>query len=162
MRVAPRVLAAVMASVVACGVVATGAPVASAARSSPPSIGPVLPSGAVIERAVTPSGRHSTGTIVLGGTVVRSYALYVPRSLPEHAPVPLLVALHGGLGSGPQFEQNSGFDGLAEANRFIVVYPNGTPINRFTPNRLVWNGGGAARSPSRARTTWTTLRSSRP
>ena len=56
--------------------------------------------------------------------------------------MPLLVALHGGLGSGSQFEQNSGFDGLAEANTFIVVYPNGTPIRRAAPNRLVWNGGG--------------------
>ncbi len=138
----PRALAALVALVVACGVAGASSPPAPAAASSPPSIGPVVPSGAVIRPAVTPRGRHSTGTIVLGGTVVRSYALYVPRSLPKHTPVPLLVALHGGLGSGPQFEQNSGFDGLAEANRFIVVYPNGTPIHRFTPNRLVWNGGG--------------------
>jgi polyhydroxybutyrate depolymerase len=62
--------------------------------------------------------------------------------MPKGRPVPLLVALHGGLGSGPQFEQNSGFDGLAEANRFIVVYPNGTPIRSTAPTHLVWNGGG--------------------
>ena len=32
----------------------------------------------------------------------RSYHLYVPSSLPE-GEVPLLVGLHGGLGSGMQF-----------------------------------------------------------
>jgi len=102
----------------------------------------VVPDGVAIKPATTPRGRHVTGTIVIGGNVVRSYTLYLPRSLPKHSPVPLLVALHGGLGSGPQFEQQSGFDGLAEANRFIVVYPNGTAIHRFAPNQLVWNGGG--------------------
>lgn len=51
-----------------------------------------------------------------------------------------MVALHGGLGSGQQFEQNSGFDGIAEANGFIVVYPNGTPI-RAGGSSLVWNAG---------------------
>jgi polyhydroxybutyrate depolymerase len=74
--------------------------------------------------------------------MVRTYALYVPRSLPRGRSVPLLVALHGGLGSGQQFEQNSGFDALAEANHFLVVYPNGTPILPSAPNGLVWNGGG--------------------
>ncbi len=126
----------------AAGVPAGGAPVAAAATPAPTTVGPVVPYGAPMEPAVTPKGTRSFGTIVLAGNTVRSYQLYVPRSLPKRTAVPLLVALHGGLGSGSQFEQNSGFDGLAEANRFIVVYPNGTPIRRAAPNRLVWNGGG--------------------
>ena len=56
--------------------------------------------------------------------------------------MPLLVALHGGLGSGSPIERDSGFDGLAASNRFLVVYPNGTPIRRVAPNRLVWNSRG--------------------
>jgi polyhydroxybutyrate depolymerase len=71
---------------------------------------------------------------------VRTYHLYVPRHLPRR-PVPLLVALHGGLGSGTQFEQQTGFDGLAESNHFLVVYPDGTPTG-YGPHRLVWNAGG--------------------
>jgi polyhydroxybutyrate depolymerase len=101
-----------------------------------------VPGGARIAPAVPPTGRTLRGSLVAPGDRVRTYTLYVPRSLPRHRPVPLLVALHGGLGSGQQFEQDSGFDDLAEANHFIVVYPNGTPIRSSAPNRLVWNGGG--------------------
>jgi polyhydroxybutyrate depolymerase len=103
---------------------------------------PVVPGGAVIRPAITPTGQVLRGSLVVPGGSLRTYTLYVPRSLPSGRSVPLLIALHGGLGSGPQFEQDSGFDGLAEANRFIVVYPNGTPIRPSAPNRLVWNGGG--------------------
>lgn len=73
----------------------------------------------------------------------RTYRIYVPRSLPRHRPVPLLVALHGGFGSGAQFEANSGFDTLAERHGFIVVYPDGTPIRNqgALANARVWNGG---------------------
>ncbi len=143
-----RVVAALAAlAVLATGAVASGAlggdaSVAAAAAPSRSGSGPVVPYGAAIKRAVTPEGTHIFGTVIVAGSTVRSYQLYVPRSLPERTPVPLLVALHGGLGSGSQFEQNSGFDGLAESNHFLVVYPNGTPIRRITPNRLVWNGGG--------------------
>jgi polyhydroxybutyrate depolymerase len=110
----------------------------SAGRASTP----VVPGGAAIRPATLPEGEVVRGSLVGPGGSLRTYTLYIPRSLPRDRPVPLLVALHGGLGSGPQFEQTSGFDGLAEANRFIVVYPNGTPIRPSTPNRLVWNGGG--------------------
>jgi polyhydroxybutyrate depolymerase len=73
----------------------------------------------------------------------RTYRIYVPRSLPRHSPVPLLVALHGGFGSGMQFEENSGFDALADVHHFIVVYPDGTPIRSqgALANARVWNGG---------------------
>ncbi len=107
-----------------------------------PATEPVVPGEAAVSPAVTPTGRASSGSITVPGGILRTYILYVPRSLPKGRPVPLLVALHGGLGSGSQFEQNSGFDGLAEANGFIVVYPNGTPVRSAAPNRLVWNGGG--------------------
>jgi polyhydroxybutyrate depolymerase len=73
----------------------------------------------------------------------RTYRVYVPRSLPRHRPVPLLVALHGGFGSGTQFEANSGFDVLADRQHFIVVYPDGIPIRSrgAFANARVWNGG---------------------
>jgi len=53
----------------------------------------------------------------------------------------LLIALHGGLGWSEQFESNSGFDGLAEANQFIVVYPDGTNAQADSRKLLTWNGG---------------------
>jgi polyhydroxybutyrate depolymerase len=51
----------------------------------------------------------------------------------------LLIALHGGTGSGTQFETNSGFDDLAETNGFIVAYPDGIEIPLLRGG--VWNGG---------------------
>lgn len=72
----------------------------------------------------------------------RTYHLYVPSSLPADRPVPLLLALHGGTGWGTQFERASGFDGIAEANGFLVVYPDGIETAvKITPNGRVWNGG---------------------
>jgi polyhydroxybutyrate depolymerase len=93
--------------------------------------------------ASTPSSRAVTQSITTSDGRTRTFHLYVPRSLPRHEAVPLLVALHGGFGSGVQFETNSGFDQLADAHHFIVVYPDGTPIRSSgaLADARVWNGG---------------------
>ena len=72
----------------------------------------------------------------------RTYHLYVPPNLEPGTPVPLLVALHGGTGWGTQFEQNSGFDQLADRYGFIVVYPDGVGVGRNGTALRTWNGGG--------------------
>jgi len=65
-----------------------------------------------------------------------------PASLGANTPVPLVLALHGGTGWGEQFQCNSGFDGIAEANQFLVVYPDGVPLTvKITPDGRTWNGG---------------------
>lgn len=84
-------------------------------------------------------GHASDDSVTVAGGQ-RTYRLYIPASLPRHTASPLLIALHGGLGSGQQFEQQTGFDGLAEANRFVVAYPDGTPY-RPGSKGLVWNAG---------------------
>ena len=112
---------------------------ASATVHGSTAVRPYVPGGAPARPAVAPRGRRIDARLQVDGST-RTYHLYVPRSLPDRA-VPLLVALHGGLGSGTQFEQNTDFDGLAEANGFIVVYPDGTPTG-YGPDRLVWNAGG--------------------
>src|SRR5579872_1288024 len=98
-----------------------------------------VPGGASVHRATTATGRRIDATFEFAGAE-RTYHLYVPSHLPK-GPRPLLVGLHGGLGSGPQFEADTGFDGLAQANGFIAVYPDGTPI-RAGSDHLVWNAGG--------------------
>ncbi len=122
------------------GGVPGGAPAAAALISVEAGAQPYVPGGAPVMPAAAPRGRRVSGSIQVGGAT-RTYHLYVPRSLPRR-PAPLLVALHGGLGSGVQFEQQSGFDGLAESNRFIVAYPDGTPAGLFGGDHLVWNAGG--------------------
>jgi polyhydroxybutyrate depolymerase len=101
--------------------------------------GTYVPGGTAVHHAVAADGRRLNASLEFDGAV-RTYHLYVPSHLPK-GPVPLLVGLHGGLGSGTQFESNTDFDGLAQANGFIAVYPDGTPT-RLGSDRLVWNAGG--------------------
>ncbi|MBK5288226.1 MAG: hypothetical protein JJE46_07145 [Acidimicrobiia bacterium] len=101
----------------------------SDAPSTSATISPGL--AVVDESLVTPDGR------------TRTYRVVVPRSVTGDTPVPLLVALHGGLGSGTQFERTSGYDDLAAEHGFIVVYPNGIEIGgpSIVAGGRVWNGG---------------------
>jgi poly(3-hydroxybutyrate) depolymerase len=64
--------------------------------------------------AADPKRTVNEATVTTPDGRVRRYRVYVPSSLVVGTKVPLLVALHGGLGHGEQFETNSGFDGLAE------------------------------------------------
>lgn len=90
--------------------------------------------------ARTPAGTTTDHVLVTADGVQRTYRLFVPEGLRGRAP--LLVALHGGLGSGRQFEANSGYDDLATSNGFIVAYPDG--VARFpdgTGGARTWNAG---------------------
>jgi polyhydroxybutyrate depolymerase len=95
--------------------------------------------------AVEPVGTVSHGAIEVDGRR-RTYRLYVPRSLPE-GPVPLFAALHGGTGWGDQFAATNGVEGLAEANGFLVVHPDGVPQPGTRGG--TWNGGVCCGSAAR-------------
>ncbi len=72
-----------------------------------------------------------TGTF-LYNDVLREYILYIPDDLPENAP--LVIGLHGYTSSPWTFKNNFGWDELAEQNKFIMCYPQGTyePYNDFS------------------------------
>jgi polyhydroxybutyrate depolymerase len=70
---------------------------------------------------------------------LRSYYLHIPPGYDGAAPVPLVVVLHGGGGSGENVEQQSGMSLKADAEGFIAVYPNGS--GRFRNRLLTWNAG---------------------
>ncbi len=70
--------------------------------------------------------------------LTRSYLAYVPEGLAEKSPV--LVALHGGMGSAEQAMDNFQLNAVAEKNKFIVLYPDGTSV-RLLKRRHVWNAG---------------------
>jgi polyhydroxybutyrate depolymerase len=93
----------------------------------------VDPKSTTVARTLqTPDGRY------------RTYRVYVPSTVtvgPGGERVPLLVGLHGGTGTGGQFEAGSGFDGIAEANRFIAVYPDGVGGGADGSVNRTWNGG---------------------
>lgn len=79
----------------------------------------------------------------------RTYRVHIPPALPS-GPVPLVVALHGGTGSGQQFQASSGFDAVAAARGFIVVYPDGV-ATQLGDDRRVWNAGGCCGRAQTAR-----------
>jgi polyhydroxybutyrate depolymerase len=70
----------------------------------------------------------------------RSYLLYRPENLSRREPVPLVLMLHGGFGSGSQAAQAYRWDKLADREGFVVVYPDG--VGRR------WNAGGMCCGPA--------------
>jgi polyhydroxybutyrate depolymerase len=74
------------------------------------------------------------------GGLTRTYRLYVPASAVGH-PVPLLLALHGRLGTGEAQAKLSNLDAIADHFGFVVVYPDGI--------RRSWNAGHHAGPASR-------------
>lgn len=58
------------------------------------------------------------------GDQTRLYDLYVPASYTGQQAVPLVLAFHGSGGDGKSMEQLTGFNQLAEQEKFIVVYPD--------------------------------------
>jgi len=68
--------------------------------------------------------RDARETITVDGTQ-RTYRLHVPPSYDSSKPAPLVIALHGRLGTGEGQERLSHFDKVSDEHGFIVVYPDG-------------------------------------
>jgi polyhydroxybutyrate depolymerase len=66
----------------------------------------------------------------------RLYLLYVPPGLDSSQPVPVVMAFHGYSSNGLRFRDVTGFNTLADANSFLVVYPEGEGGDHS------WNAGG--------------------
>lgn len=54
----------------------------------------------------------------------RSYIVHLPKNVASQG-LPLVLAFHGGGGTAEGMERISGFDAVADANHFVVVYPQG-------------------------------------
>jgi len=120
----------------------TPATVAPTTANTSPSTAGADPLDIVVNSAVVPPATSIDATLRTADGRERTYHVYVPAAVTTATtPVPLLVALHGGTGWGKQFELNSGFDGLAEANGFVVVYPDGIGVGTDGTQLRTWNGG---------------------
>lgn len=80
----------------------------------------------------------TTRTIRHGGRE-RSYTVHVPPGLDPARAAPAVLVFHGGGGNADNVRRMTGFDAVADAEGFIVVYPNGT--GRLRERLLTWNGG---------------------
>jgi polyhydroxybutyrate depolymerase len=68
----------------------------------------------------------------------RTYFLHIPSGLNDQKSVAMVFLFHGYRESDTEARTYSGLDKIADANGFIVVYPNGSG----TSSDRSWNGGG--------------------
>jgi len=111
--------------------------------------GATIPAAAADPGAPTPGAAITSGTftvdVVVGG-VTRSAVVHVPTQVAARPGrvVPLVLHLHGGGGSPQNSIDTTGLVAAADANGFIVAFPQGTPIAVTLPNGttgFVWNAG---------------------
>lgn len=81
-------------------------------------------------------GTTSQDVVVDGDT--RTYRLHVPPQYDSSQPTPVVLAFHGAFEDAATIETLSGLSQKADAEGFIVVYPNGTGFGSY----LFWNTGG--------------------
>ena len=72
------------------------------------------------------------------GKLSRSYKVYEPADLKKSAAV--MLVLHGGTGSADHSIETMNYLPLADKEKFLVVFPNGTGT-LFGADRRVWNAG---------------------
>lgn len=82
--------------------------------------------------------RFSSSIAVDGRT--RTYVLNLPPNYYDGADFSLVIGLHGGGGSGEQFERSSYLSDKANVSKFIAVYPDGVQGTGILKART-WNAG---------------------
>ena len=93
------------------------------------------------------------GTYAIPQFNKRPYGLHLPPAYSTQTPIPVVVVLHGGGGNADNAKKMTCPDGnawssgcmagLADAEGFAVVYPNGTGSVVWESART-WNAGGGA------------------
>lgn len=72
----------------------------------------------------------------------RTYTVHVPNGYDKETPMPVVLAFHGGGGTGQAMRELTGLDQKADQEGFIVVYPDGTGKQILGKTSGSWNGGG--------------------
>jgi polyhydroxybutyrate depolymerase len=90
--------------------------------------------------SITPSTTQPTSTSTTIGSLARAYSKFIPSSYSRNSSIPLVVLLHGYGSTGAQQESYMKFESVAEKNKFILVYPDGT-IDSV--GRRFWNATDA-------------------
>jgi len=120
--------------------VTTRSPGRILARASASDAIPALPSAGCGHASTPyPPGSSVADQLVHDG-VTRTFRVYVPASGDPVRPMPVVLNLHGGFGSGAQQESSSRILDVAVAEGFIAVSPDGVPDPTF--GIRTWNGGG--------------------
>lgn len=91
------------------------------------------------------SGSYSK-TLKTSDGLARTYLVHVPVGYDPKKEYSLVVALHGGFGSGESMEKQTRMSDLADKNGFIVVYPDGVANANGV---RAWNAGNCCGAPSK-------------
>jgi polyhydroxybutyrate depolymerase len=103
------------------------------ATTPAPDAGGLAPDGSPACRGTMLAAGSQMGQLVVGGRM-RTFLLHVPTGYDGRRALPLVVLLHGGLGTGQQLEASSLMSPIADREGFVVVYPDGL--------ERTWNAGG--------------------
>ncbi|MFM7088960.1 MAG: alpha/beta hydrolase family esterase [Candidatus Paceibacterota bacterium] len=87
--------------------------------------------------------------ITINNSTSRSYNLFLPATYNKSTPLPLVIGLHGGIGTATGFESYSKLTQYAQSNNFIVAYPNGINVNSKQVKAQSWNAGDCCGPASR-------------
>lgn len=90
-------------------------------------------------RSTPAQTRNDRQSIVHNGAR-RTFVMRAPADISQRTELlPLIFVLHGGGGNAANAERMTGFTRIAERERAIVVYPEGS--SRFRRTLLTWNAG---------------------
>ena len=90
--------------------------------------------------SMTPSTTQPTTTSTTVVSTARAYSKFIPSSYSKDMSLPLVVLLHGYGATGAMQESYMKFESVAETNKFILVYPDGTVDSS---GRRFWNATDA-------------------
>lgn len=98
----------------------------------------------VSNKPVMWSGDHRI-TLKVDG-LFRRYMVHVPSSYKGDKPVPVVIMLHGGGGTGIAAAYETGWKTAADKSGFLAVFPDASPPDptrraRFASNPQLWNDG---------------------
>jgi polyhydroxybutyrate depolymerase len=100
-------------------------------------IGYAWPDHARAQPAAAPQAAYAPGdyreSIVTADGRTRRYVLHMPSGFSPAKTYPLVLAFHGGYGTGERLRRSTHFDAKADAKGFIAVFPDGIGNN--------WNDG---------------------
>jgi polyhydroxybutyrate depolymerase len=97
----------------------------AAAQTDRPQEPAPLPSSGCGTPTTIAAADSATRVIAVGG-LQRAYRLHVPAGYDPAVPMPLVLNIHGYTGTAENLERYSGVSDHADANGYLVVYPQST------------------------------------
>ena len=128
-----KILPLLIFSLVSCG----GGGGSSDSSNSTPN--PPISSG-IIESCID-YGANTKKCSLTHKTLERYYIIYVPESGANEINMPVLFALHGYGSTAENHKNYTYYEPLAETNKFVVIYPQGSFYNGTFTSGNHWNVG---------------------